>query len=356
MPAQGDYDAEATSRQLETWLAGRIDGATEVTISGLDAPAATGHSSETMLFDASWTAGGADHSASLVLRTAPEGHAVFLDYDLGLQYAVIDAVARNSSVPVPPLRWMEPDPSVIGRSFLVMDRVDGLVPPDRLPYTMEGWLLGADPADQARLQKSGYEVLADIHAIDWRAAGLDRLDQERYGRIGLEQQLGHYREFLEIGREGEPQPALADALNWLSHNRPSPEPEPVLLWGDARIGNVIYSDFEPAAVLDWEMATLGPREVDVAWMHLFERFFSEFLGVDNLPGFVPVEESVAAYEARSGVRVSDLEWYTIFGAFRYAVIMMRVIKATLASGEDPGFTTQDNVALSMMVDLLERAR
>ncbi len=231
-----------------------------------------------------------------------------------------------------------------------MDRVDGKVPPDRMPYTMEGWLLGADAADQARLQASGYDVLADIHAIDWRSSGLDELDQARYGRVGLEQQLGYYREFLEVGRQGEPQPKLTDALDWLSHNRPSPEPEPVLLWGDARIGNVIFADFEPVAVLDWEMATLGPREVDLAWMNLLERFFSEFLGVDNLAGFVPIEESVRRYEERSGAHIGDLEWYTIFGAFRYAVIMMRVIQAELASGVDPGFTTQDNLAVDMLTD------
>ena len=138
-----------------------------------------------------------------------------------------------------------------------------------------------DPADQRRLQEGAYRTLAKLHAIDWRAAGLDVLHDPRHGRLGLDEQLGFYEYFLDWGRMGRPQVALDRVAAWLRANQPDPEPEPVLNWGDSRIGNLLFLDHTPVAVLDWEMATLGPREVDLAWMLLFERFFSSHLGVDN---------------------------------------------------------------------------
>ena len=58
----------------------------------------------------------------------------------------------------------------------------------------------------------------------------------------------------------------------------------MLVWGDARVGNVLYEDFRPVAVLDWEMATLGPREMDVAWIIFAHMVFQELAGLAGLPG------------------------------------------------------------------------
>jgi aminoglycoside phosphotransferase (APT) family kinase protein len=305
-----------------------------------------------MLFDAAWTAAGARETASFVLRTRPTGHVVFPVYDLAHQYDVISKVAAAApDLPLPPLRWMEPSDEPLGREFFVMDRVDALVPPDNLPYTMGGWLMESDPADQRRLQKAGYETLARLHAVDWRAAGLDVLHDPRHGTLGLDEQLGFYEYFLEWGRMGRPQATIDRMAAWLRANQPTPEPAPVLNWGDARIGNLMFRDFEPVAVLDWEMATLGPREVDLAWMLLFEHFFSRHLGVDNLPGFVPREQSIADYEAASGYTVENIEWYLLWGAFRYSVVMMRIVQASELAGTDIGFTESDNVAVTLLESL-----
>jgi aminoglycoside phosphotransferase (APT) family kinase protein len=267
---------------------------------------------------------------------------VFPVYDLAHQYDVISKVAAAApDVPLPPLRWMEPSTEPLGREFFVMDRVDGLVPPDNLPYTMGGWLLESDPADQRRLQKAAVETLARLHAIDWRAAGLQVLHDPRHGSLGLDEQLGFYEYFLEWGRMGRPQPTIDRLAKWLRANQPTPEPEPVLNWGDARIGNLLFRDHTPVAVLDWEM-------VDLAWMLLFEHFFSSHLGVDNLPGFASWDESIADYEAASGYTVRNIEWYLLWGAFRYAVVMMRIVQAAELAGTDIGFTESDNVAVTLL--------
>jgi aminoglycoside phosphotransferase (APT) family kinase protein len=349
MPQQDTYDRAEMQRRLEAWLSSRIEGASNVEVTDLRAPGETGHSSETMLFDANWTDEGGSRSSSLVLRTRPTGHVVFPIYDLALQYDVMERIgAAAPDLPMPPLRWMEPSTEPLGREFFVMERVDGLVPPDNLPYTMNGWLLDSTPEQQRRLQTSSIDVLADIHAIDWRSAGLGILDEPRYGATGLDQQLGFYDYFLEWGRLGRPQPTLDRMAAWLSDHRPVDEPQPVLNWGDARIGNILYRDHRPVAILDWEMATLGPREVDLAWMLLFQRFFSTHLGVAELPGFGSMHEMVDRYQERAGYRVRDFEWYLLWAAHRYGVVMMRLVQAAELSGADLGFTEEDNVAITML--------
>lgn len=356
MPSSSGFDPASLRPAIESWLAERLPaGTTDVVVTGLDAPAATGHSSETVLFDASWTtAHGQQCSEGLVLRTAPSGHTVFPTYDLGLQFRVMEAVRDNSDVPLPPLRWYEPDPGWIGNEFIVMGRVDGRVPPDRMPYTMEGWLLEAPPQEQRRVQLDGVRTLAAIHAIDWRAAGLGVLDRPRFGATGLDQQLGEYRYFLDWGGGDEPHHRFHEVADWLDANRPDPEPPTVLNWGDARIGNMIFRDGSVVAVLDWEMATLGPRHVDLAWYCLFERFFSSELGVDNLPGFEPTERVVADYceAAGPGVHIEpdDLGWYLVWGAYRYALVMMRLVQS--GDGVEYGFTEDDNPAASMLENVL----
>jgi len=354
MPSSVGFEPSSLQATLQAWLARQIPDATDVVVTGLSAPTATGHSSETVFFDASWHHHGDACNDAFVLRTAPRGHTVFPSYDLGEQFQVMTLVAAHApTVPLPPLRWYEPDPTVIGGEFIVMGRVGGQIPPDRLPYTMEGWLLDdSRPEQQRTLQDSAIDTLADIHAIDWRTAGLDLLDHPHFGAIGLDQQLHFYEDFLEWGRGDHPHERFHEVGRWLRANRPIPEPAPVLNWGDARIGNIIFEDHRPAAVLDWEMATLGPRQVDVAWFCLFERFFSVELGVANLPGFAPMHDVVARYEERSGAPLGDLGWYTAWAAYRYALIMMRICQAD-AIAEIDGFPEDDNVATIMLDHVMD---
>lgn len=352
MPSSEAFDADRLQRGIEAWLPTRLEpGSTDVRVTDLEAPAATGHSSETVMFDVAWTdPDGTERTDRLVLRTAPGGHTVFPTYDLGRQFRIMELVRDGSEVPVPPLRWYEDDPRWIGGEFLVMGRVEGQVPPDRLPYTMDGWLLSSAPDEQRRLQRSAVRTLAAIHAVDWRAGGAGLVDRPGLGRCGLDQQLAEYREFLAWGRGDHPHDFLHSVADWLEANRPEPEPEPVLNWGDARIGNMVFRDHEPVAVLDWEMATVGPREVDLAWFCLFERFFSAELGVPNLPGFAPQEQVVADYCEAADCDVGDLGWYTVWAAHRYALVFMRICQA--GGGDDYGFTEDDNPATALLRNVL----
>ena len=99
--------------------------------------------------------------------------------------------------------------------------------------------------------------------------------------------------------------------------------EPVLLWGDSRVGNVLYRDFQPVAVLDWEMVTLGPREIDVAWMIFAHMVFQELTGLAGMPGLPEVmrESDVRATYKLSLIHISTLRVrFCVYPNFRYRAL------------------------------------
>ena len=263
-------DATTLPTRLADWLAPLLpDGAHPVVTmhSGVDS---NGMSSETLILDVDWTEGGEAKHGEYVARVAPAAHdlPVFAHYELQDQYDAMRIVAEQTAVPVPAVRWMEPTGEVLGTPFFLMDRIDGVVPQDVLPYNFgDNWLHDAPREDQRRLQDASARVLAQLHAIPDAAATFDFLDPARHGHTGetlLERNLSRTKEWYQfavadIGRS----PLVERALAWLDANLPTTD-ETVLCWGDSRIGNVMYQDFEPVAVLDWEMAAIGPRELDVS--------------------------------------------------------------------------------------------
>src|SRR5690606_18505754 len=144
-------------------------------------------------------------------------------------------------------------------------------------------------------------------------------------------------------------------LAWLHDHVPAAPSGPVLCWGDARIGNVIYAGFEPAAVLDWEMATLGPPELDVAWLIYGHRIFEDIAATMNLPGmpdFLQAHDVAAAYEARTGHTPRDLAWYGTYAAVQYAIVFLRTGARSVHFGEIAVPATPDD--LIMNAEPLER--
>lgn len=349
MPAQGQYDIDQIRRRLEQWLGAKIPGAEGLAVGDIGAPGETGFSSETMLIDASWTEQGRPIQGRFVLRTRPTEHPVFPQYDLYAQFRCMELVARVSDVPVPRVRWWEPDESVLGQPFYVMDRVDGEVPSDSPPYTVMGFLAEASPEQQRRLYESEIGLLVKLHAIDWKEAGFQILDRREFGPTGFDQQLGFYREFLGWAGEDRPQPTVEAAFDYLEKNRPEGSDVVVLNWGDARPSNIMVRDFAPVAVLDWEMATLGPPEVDVAWFLYLNRFLSEGVGAPPLPGFLGEAETVALYESLGGRRLHDLHYYQVWAGLRFSVIFIRIIQRMEKQGVlVPGWTEQNNICTQFL--------
>jgi aminoglycoside phosphotransferase (APT) family kinase protein len=131
---------------------------------------------------------------------------------------------------------------------------------------------------------------------------------------------------------------LERALEWLETNWPADvaAADPVLVWGDSRVGNVLYDDFRPVAVLDWEMAVLGPREMDVAWIIFAHTVFQELAGLAGLPGlpdFMREDDVRARYAERTGIELGDLQWFYVYSAVIWACVFMRTSARRVRFGE-----------------------
>ena len=351
VPGHKDIDEGALRSRIGPWLRTRLE-ADELEMTGVHAPEGQGFSSETVVLGVTWRRGSDEAIARYVLKARPTGETVFPVYDLEAQFRCMQLVRAHSEVPAAPARWYEPDESLLGRPFYVMDHVEGEVPPDNLPYTLEGFVLDSSPGDQRRLYEGTLAVLAGLHRLDWRSCGFGFLDRPQHGPTGLQQQLGEGAHYLEWVAQGRPQPVPEAALDRLRRTLPTDPPPTGLSWGDSRIGNVIYQDYVPAAVLDWEMAALAPAEVDLAWFLYMHRFFTVGLGVPDLPGFPTEVEAVAHYERLLGRSVHDLDWYLLWAGFRYGVVMVRIAQKMAAAGVAGAMTEHDNLAVDLLSTFL----
>lgn len=150
---------------------------------------------------------------------------------------------------------------------------------------------------------------------------------------------------------------MGEALARLERTRPEPPERPRLCWGDARLGNMLFREGRCVAVLDWEMATLGDPESDLAWWLYFDRHHSEGSGLPRLPGIPSREATIARYEEWTGRRVRHLAWWELFAGFAFALILMRVaqkLKHLELLPPESDFDV-DNTASRLLEILLEEA-
>lgn len=324
--------------RIEHWLAGKLPPGAAPQVSALEVPPSNGMSSETLLFDATWIENATPRTTALVARVAPDPAAVpvFQTYDLDRQFQTMRQVAASTSVPIPPLYWSEPDTGFLGEPFFVMGRVHGQVPPDVPPYVFSGWVKDASRAEQRRLQDASVAILAKLHAI---ARPEETFAFLRFGdphRSPLRRHVDAQWAFYQWTLDGIRVPVIERCFEWLERHWPRDEGETVFSWGDARVGNIMYRDFEPVAVLDWEMAALGTRGMDLGWMIYIHRFFDDMamqFGLSGMPQFLRREEVAATYESLTGHAEPDLDFYTMYSALRHGIIMNRIQRRAIRFGE-----------------------
>ncbi|MGV0625562.1 phosphotransferase family protein [Mycolicibacter minnesotensis] len=349
---------------VSRWLAPQLPGATAPQITVENGVDTNGMSSETIMLTGRWTADGTPVEQRWVMRVAPSADdvPVFPNYRLDHQFDVMRLVGELTDVPVPQVRWIDNTGAVLDRPFFLMDRIDGDVPPDVMPYTFGGnWFADASAEQQRTLQDSTIEVLSKLHAIPDAAqtfAFLDEADDAAGGNTALRRHFDRVRAWYEfavpdMGRS----PLLDRVLTWLESNWPAEVAagETVLSWGDSRIGNVLYHDFRPAAVLDWEMVALGPRELDVSWVIFAHLVFEELAGLAGLPGLPHVlrEEDVrATYQRLTGVELGDLHWFYVYAGLMWAIVFMRTGARRVHFGEMD--RPQDPESLFYHAGLLKR--
>ena len=352
-----ERDPSATAATLSRWL-GQVAGLRDVTVTNLAIPGATGWSNETILFDATWGGGDERRTRALVARIAPSGHRVFPDDTFLRQHAVMRALAERTTVPMARVHWLEVDPAWFGQPFWIMDRVDGDIPTDSPPYAGQGWLHEAAPAQQAAAWNAGIDAMAGIHQVDLDALALPAgtypaLDGATDGTLAA--QLDHYEQFLAWAEDGTPHPLARRTLALLARDRPDPPPEgPCLVWGDARLSNLIYRDFAVAAVLDWEMSCLGDPLLDLGWWLFSDHALTTGSGCARLTGFPSTDETARRWEAATGRSADALRWFELLGGLRFTVIMLRMGKLLAGMGLVPPDFAYDNLVSRSLASLLDR--
>jgi aminoglycoside phosphotransferase (APT) family kinase protein len=159
-------------------------------------------------------------------------------------------------------------------------------------------------------------------------------------------ELAWWTDYLAWSADGdEPVSLLSRALAWCAEHRPTTEPPATMLWGDVRLGNVVFTDDGAiAAVLDWEMATVGAPEHDLAWWWALEAMQDDLAGGRGA-GFPPIAVLQARYEASSGRPLQDLAWFETFALLRSAAVLTRIGRLQQRAGVRLRMPLDDNPVL-----------
>jgi aminoglycoside phosphotransferase (APT) family kinase protein len=274
-------------------------------------------------------------AGTVVLRRPPDGPLLPRAHDMGREARVQRALAATS-VPVPAI-LLQDTGQLIGVPFYVMKKVDGYVVRDTLPA---GWAESAE--DRRGIADVLVDTLADLHAVDPGKVSLS--DFGRPTGLG-ERQVRRWSEQWERSKSRDV-PAVDELAQRLRANPPV-GPGGAILHGDFRLDNCIMARSTPpsvAAVLDWELATLGEPLADLGLLLFYWRESGEAVPVltpapSILPGFPPRSYLADRYARRTGADLSDLTAYLALAHFKFAVIAQGIaarVHAGSMAGQDFG--------------------
>jgi aminoglycoside phosphotransferase (APT) family kinase protein len=257
----------------------------------------------------------------LVLRRPPLGHVLPTAHDMGREYRVLSAL-QHTKVPVPTPVAICRDPEVIGAPFYLMKLVDGIV----LRTGADGGLITPDQARQ--LSELLVQMMATIHGVNIEEAGL-----AGFGRPDgyMARQLARWQKQWELSMQRE-MPGYDDLVARLADGLPA-SAEGTLVHGDFRLDNTLIRLGDPAsiaAVVDWEMSTLGDPLADLGltlsyWADAHDdRSWLDInvgAGITAQPGFYSRAEFAARYAEITGRDLSGIGYYIAFGYFKLAVVL-----------------------------------
>jgi aminoglycoside phosphotransferase (APT) family kinase protein len=267
---------------------------------------------------------------SYVLRKKPPGELLPSAHAVDREFRVIAAL-NNSDVPVPKALHLCEDESVIGQMFYVMNYVAGRVFSDiTLP--------DCTPEQRTTAYLSSASVLGHLHTVDYQAAGL-----ESFGKPDsyVARQVARWSKQYALSKTEECK-AMDRLIEWLPANDPD-DSRSTIVHGDYRLGNLIFSndDTAVAAVLDWELSTIGHPLADLGYFllpyHLDEDLRGHSLrGVDlDLLG-IPAEQVLLDTYGASGHQISNIDYYIVFSMFRLAAILAGVLRRGIdGNASDP---------------------
>jgi aminoglycoside phosphotransferase (APT) family kinase protein len=258
-----------------------------------------------------------------VLRRPPFGNQVKTAHDMGREYRVLSKLSAVFP-PAPRPYFYCDDTSVLGAPFYVMERRRGVV----LRHADEHGLT-LDPPTARRLSEALIDTLALLHALDYKAAGLADLGKPD-GYV-TRQVTGWVTRYTNA--QTDPLPEMARIARWLTDHTPT-ETGVALVHNDYKYDNLVLNPEDltrVAAVLDWEMATVGDPLMDLGttlgyWVESGdpESMHANTVGPTAVPGSLTRQELVARYADTTGRDVSGMLFYYCFGVYKIAVIIQQI--------------------------------
>jgi len=288
-------------------------------------PVGEGHSNVTYLITR--------NGGSWVLRRPPRPPLPPSAHDV-LREALLLTAVQGAQVRTPDVLATCDDEAVIGAPFYVMERIDGDVMTAEVPPALQG--------EEGRIGEELIDALVEVHAVDWRACGL-----EGYGKPTgyLDRQLRRFGGLWEHNRTRE-LPVLDRLTAWLAEHKPE-SGEATIVHGDYRLGNTMFAPAPPArlaAIFDWELATIGDPLADVGYLVATwsqaddpEDALRGLSAATRRPGFPTREQLIARYEERSGRSMSDVRWYMTLALWKSAVFLEGSYKRRLAGTTEDAF-------------------
>jgi len=257
----------------------------------------------------------------MVLRRPPFGAEVRGGHDVVREHRILAALHPAwPKVPRPVLCC--DDPSVLGAPFYLMERVAGVVLRDRPPAGV-----ALDEATMRGVCLAAVDTLAELHAVDWRAAGLEGLGRpEGYVRRQVEGWTARWQASMT-----DAVPEMDEAAAWLAAHLPA-EAAPAVIHNDFKYDNLVLDPAELTrvrAVLDWEMATLGDPLMDLGttlayWAEAADPPELKMFGITHLPGNLDRRGVVERYAEKTGRDLSGIAFHHAYGLFKVAVIAQQI--------------------------------
>lgn len=283
---------------------------------------------------------------SYVLRRKPMGDLLPSAHQVDREYAVI-AGLHPTGFPVPRPFGLCEDDSVIGSAFYIMDMVEGRT-------IWDGLMPDLTPDQRRDHYHAMIDTLADLHNTDYVAAGLGE-----FGRPGnyFERQVSRWTKQYR-GAETEHMPAMEKLIEFLPRTIPE-QTRTSIVHGDYRVDNMKFAPgTEPrvAAVLDWELSTLGDPTADLtyylmSWVTVPEGRSGVMGKTGPETGIPTIEEMVARYCARTGRDgLPALDWYFAFNLFRLASIVQGIKKRFLIGTASNEHAEATSARVPMLAD------
>lgn len=287
-----------------------------------------------------------------VIRIPPPSAPANRDDGILREWRIIDAL-DGTDVPHTPAVAMCEDQSVLGRAFYLMGLVEGWSPMDM----GDSWPAPFDTDLEARagLAYQLVEGTALLSKVDWQTRGLQDLGRPDGFH---ERQVDRWTAFLERIK-GRELPGFDEAASWLRAHRPI-DYIPGIMHGDYQFANVMYQHGAPArlaAIVDWEMGTVGDPKVDLAWVvqswpedtDAAEASESSYVDMRGMPSR---EHVLAHYAEVSGRQVDDIDYYVILAKWKLAVVLEQGFQR---AGDDEKLQAFGPIVLDLMQGAAELA-